>query len=292
MASAVNNPVVTPNTGVTQSVAPPATGKSALGRDEFVKLLLTQLANQDPTSPQSNEQFIAQLAQFTSVEAMTTVNQNLETLILAQTAANQTASANLAGRTVMYNADKIHLDGNTNDEVNMRIRLDSNASSVTVNVKDENGKVVRTMQLGPQQKGDIDATFENVEPPLPEGNYSFEVKALNDQGKAVETELHFVDTIDSISFANGFAEMLINGNRLSMSAIVEVIGDDSETNPVTGSTSGNGANGANGGNGSVGTTTRSASEIDPDAARDIFELLHSAITQRGQTAYENQRSGL
>ena len=64
---------LTPTTGGTTSAA--ALQKMGMGSDAFLKLLVVQLQNQDPTSPQSNQEFIAQLAQFSSLEQLTSINQ-------------------------------------------------------------------------------------------------------------------------------------------------------------------------------------------------------------------------
>jgi flagellar basal-body rod modification protein FlgD len=63
----------TPTTGATTSQA--TLRETGLGSDAFLKLLVVQLQNQDPTSPQSNTEFIAQLAQFSSLEQLTSINQ-------------------------------------------------------------------------------------------------------------------------------------------------------------------------------------------------------------------------
>ncbi|MFT4648617.1 MAG: flagellar basal-body rod modification protein FlgD [Glaciecola sp.] len=90
--------------------APPATpqasGDSALNKDAFMQLLVAQMKNQDPTEPTSNEQFIAQLAQFSSLEEMQGVNENL----VAMAALNQgnalmsqlTNASTLIGNNVTY----------------------------------------------------------------------------------------------------------------------------------------------------------------------------------------------
>jgi flagellar basal-body rod modification protein FlgD len=55
----------------------------SLGKDAFLKLLVTQLQHQDPTKPQDDAQFIAQLAQFSSLEQLTEIAKGVETLVAA-----------------------------------------------------------------------------------------------------------------------------------------------------------------------------------------------------------------
>jgi flagellar basal-body rod modification protein FlgD len=77
-----------------------------LGQDAFMKLLVTQLQNQDPTSPTSNEQFITQLAEFSALEEMQGVNENLVALALLQQGnalmSQLTNSSALIGKSVKY----------------------------------------------------------------------------------------------------------------------------------------------------------------------------------------------
>lgn len=74
--------------------------QQTLGKDDFLKLMLAQLSNQDPTDPMDNTQFIAQMAQFSSLEQMTNMNSNFEKM----NAMLSTNSAyNTLGRSVELN---------------------------------------------------------------------------------------------------------------------------------------------------------------------------------------------
>lgn len=85
-----------------------STGKSELGKSDFLKLMVLQLQNQDPLEPLSNEEFIAQLAQFNSLEQMQNLNETMESLGSVQLLAN---TASLIGRNVSAMVDGYQVDG-------------------------------------------------------------------------------------------------------------------------------------------------------------------------------------
>jgi len=84
----------------TQTTTTTTQQTSALGKEDFLKLLVTQMKNQDPLDPVKNEDFIAQLAQFNSLEQMINLNKNFEQLNTLQTL---TQSASLIGKAVAWN---------------------------------------------------------------------------------------------------------------------------------------------------------------------------------------------
>ena len=99
----------------TASAAATATRRPTLGKDDFLKLLIAQMKNQDPQSPADSSQMAAQLAQFSSVEQLANINQALTAQATAQTTLmNQitagTASNNI-GRTVTATSDLLELTG-------------------------------------------------------------------------------------------------------------------------------------------------------------------------------------
>lgn len=89
----------TSTVGSTSSTAPTTQNRSLMGTDDFLKLLVAQLKNQDPMNPTSGTEFMAQTAQFSAVEKLTQLNQQYTDMITAQRAVEATA---FLGRTVGY----------------------------------------------------------------------------------------------------------------------------------------------------------------------------------------------
>jgi flagellar basal-body rod modification protein FlgD len=107
--------------------APVTTGtptNASLGQDDFMRILLTQLQFQDPLKPMDNQQFIAQMAQFTSLELNRQANDKTDTLLTIQTA---TQALSLIGKQVAINTDTGVLDGQITD-----VRFQNGQPSMTL----------------------------------------------------------------------------------------------------------------------------------------------------------------
>ncbi|MCP3761996.1 flagellar hook assembly protein FlgD [Domibacillus sp. A3M-37] len=89
------------------------TGNSALGKDEFLKILMAQLQNQDPLSPMEDKDFIAQMAQFSSLEQMTNMTSMIEKMVQAQTASQMINYQSFVGKNVVWHklTDQKDADG-------------------------------------------------------------------------------------------------------------------------------------------------------------------------------------
>jgi flagellar basal-body rod modification protein FlgD len=138
-----------------------APAEEALDKEDFLRLLTTQLRNQDPLNPLSNADFVAQTAQFSSLEQLQNMNKALERLA-AQSGGNGpvTASA-LLGRTVTVNGSAVNLDGIRPASVGYA--LPSSASNVYLQVQDASGNVVRTVSLGAQSIGKHQWSFDGLD---------------------------------------------------------------------------------------------------------------------------------
>ncbi|RZT22937.1 flagellar hook assembly protein FlgD [Fictibacillus sp. BK138] len=87
------------------------TGSNILGKDDFLKILITQLQNQDPTSPMQDREFIAQMASFSSLEQMTNMNQTMQQFLTFQTEASLLQQSQMIGKQVTYESETVDADG-------------------------------------------------------------------------------------------------------------------------------------------------------------------------------------
>src|SRR5262245_57376038 len=149
-------------------------GKSALGKDDFLKLLVAQLANQDPTKPEDTSAFVAQLAQFSALEQQQNTVARLDTLLMGQATANQTAAGTFIGKDVTFRGGEQHFDGA--NPVPATLTLPQDAAKVTVTISDGAGRVVKTIQVGAHDKGTIPVSWDGRDDNgnlMPAGDYTF-----------------------------------------------------------------------------------------------------------------------
>jgi flagellar basal-body rod modification protein FlgD len=215
------------STGVTREPA------SELGKDDFLKLLTVQLQHQDPMTPMNNEDLIAQLAQFSSLEQLENINTNLQNnmdldLILTQVL-NNTAAAGLIDKVVAAQTDELHLDSSGSAQVSFD--LASDAERVVVTIKDESGAVVRTIEAEDLIAGRNEITWDgkdNDGRTRSEGKYRFEVEAFDRNGEAVDTTSLVVGQVTGVRFVEGQPVLIVGGLEIPISEVLEIVGEESE----------------------------------------------------------------
>lgn len=201
--------------------------KESLGKDDFLKLLVTQLTQQDPLNPQDGTQFVAQLAQFTSLERLTNMEKGLDNVALASAATNSTMAVSFIGKTVQVAGDAITLDETGSQAMNYTLPKD--AAKVSIDVKDASGNVVRTLSGG-TESGMNTATWDGLDnegKPAPHGEYTYTVSATDDQGEPITATQQHPAKVLAVSFKNGFPELVLdNGKTVSLGQVVEVAQDN------------------------------------------------------------------
>jgi flagellar basal-body rod modification protein FlgD len=181
------------------------TGADALGQEDFLQMLVTQLNNQDPLNPMDGQEFAAQLAQFASVEQLL----NLNEMMVLQSEANSLLSQNMSsgiaagliGKSIEAIGNQIGWDGT--EATGFGYDLEADATTVTVTIQDASGTTVRTLDLGGQDAGTHDLTWDGQDTngaALPEGLYTFTVTATDDAGQPLGPVPLVQDLVDRVSF--------------------------------------------------------------------------------------------
>lgn len=134
--------------GLAQKVA---AKKQELGQDDFLRLMTEQLKNQDPLKPMESTQFLAQLAQFSTVQGIESLNSSFGTLSSSLASNQALQAAGLVGESVLVASDTGHLGAS--GSLDGAIDVPAGASNVAVDVIDSSGATVRTIALGTASEG-------------------------------------------------------------------------------------------------------------------------------------------
>ena len=125
--------------------------KDQLGQEDFLKLMTTQLQNQDPFAPMENGEFIAQMAQFSTVTGITSMDESLKNVAAKLGETRIATAANMLGHSVLVPGKIARADDD--GSVNGVIDLPSASTNVNVVFKSQNGEIIDTINLGNQSSG-------------------------------------------------------------------------------------------------------------------------------------------
>ncbi len=197
-----------------------ASGKSRdeLGQEDFLRLLVAQLKNQDPVNPVENNEFLSQIAQFSMVsgiEGLGTSFGGMETNLFANQAMQ---SAQLVGKEVLV--DNANIAFTSGDSVHGLLNVDSTVFNLNIQVREEAGGLIRTISLGTAKPGSHeilwDGTDESGEPAA-SGSYVLEAVAEID-GTPVSIPVQLFQRVASASIDHSSGNVSLNlGNAESVS---------------------------------------------------------------------------
>lgn len=173
-------------------------GASANTSDRFLKLLTTQLRNQDPLNPMDNAQMTSQLAQISTVDGLTKLNATLEKLVSGSQDAETLQAAALVGRSVLVDGKHLQL---ASGQAIGGVSLSGDADAVKVEIKDANGLLVRTLNLGALDAGNVNFLWDGKNESgaqAVDGAYSMQVTATRG-GEAVSATALELARVNSVS---------------------------------------------------------------------------------------------
>ena len=187
--------------------------KKTLDKDDFLKIMVTQMKHQDPTKPFESDKLATEIAQITSVEQLQNVNQALKKLATQNQPLERMAMTNLIGKDITLDRNRFtHSEGLT---TSLSYTLPEDAAEVTVAVFNEKGEIIHSKELGNQEAGVRAFTWDGAKDNsilAPSGNYLFKVEAKAASGKNLQIANQQKARVIGVSF-EGFEPVLLVGNN-------------------------------------------------------------------------------
>jgi len=214
MAISAQNTV---NAATSAASSSTSTAKNALGKDAFMKMMIAQLQNQDPLNPMDGTQFVAQLAQFSSLEQLQNLNEVMTSLPTYLGNFSNAQMANLIGNNATAAGNVVTASGS---QASITYRLPSDIQSGSIKIYDMNGALVDTIKIGSQKSG-LQSTIWNCSSQAA-GNYTYEIGAVDRKGSEVTVDKMISGAITGVSFKDGVAYLTINGQEVAFSDVVKI----------------------------------------------------------------------
>lgn len=221
-----------PTTGTPATTERSGSLAPAIGKQDFLKLLVAQLRNQDPMSPMDGSEFAAQLAQFSTVEQLIEIGSKLDGQAgsIAESAlTTQTMlGSSLIGRDVLLKGATLASNGD--DPARIAIDLDGAADKVIVEVLGDDDKVIGSKEFSDMPGGRGVLELDGVD--LDAGSYNYRITATDKDGGAVGSEGYTLGRVEGMSFVGGRVALRIDGVLVPMVDILEVISADPSASQV------------------------------------------------------------
>jgi len=222
MVASVNNTTSAQDSSALSSAL--GTNK-AMGKDDFLKLLVAQLKNQDPLAPQDNTQFVAQLAQFSSLEAAMGTNSRLDSITSQNQGMANTEVVALVGKTATVKGSLVTASG-SGTAVPVSFTLNSATDSTNVSIQNASGKVIRTIPIGAHNAGLVKVNWDGRDDQgnvMAAGTYAVSVQAKTKDGSAVSVAQETTGLVKSVAFDKGYPVLtLANGMQVPVSDLLKV----------------------------------------------------------------------
>ncbi len=201
-----------------------AGSSNVLGKDDFLRLLVAQMENQDPLNPSDPTEFTAQLAQFSSLEQLFTVNESLSAMSASQGGLERMTALSMINREVVSESHDFILD---DKPVSLGYSLDESVDELALLIKDGSSRTVAVLAATELGKGDHflewDGSGENGQV-VPAGKYSFYAVVPSEDNKMVEVSTLVKGMVNGVNFDGARDVLVTNSGEFFLSDIQSVKG--------------------------------------------------------------------
>jgi flagellar basal-body rod modification protein FlgD len=198
----------------------------SLGKDEFLQLLVSQLRNQDPLNPSDPQEFAAQLAQFTSIEQLVNIGQQLESMAAGNEALiatiNSSSAIDLIGKKVMVMGDTVEMPAS--GELKVTVSVGGTGGTGEVVVRDEFGVESGRIPLQPLTPGIQQIDLTALVGHSPPGNYTYSVELTDADGASVPVTTFSVVTVEGVRYTPNGPVLTVGPDTIPLGDVLEIIG--------------------------------------------------------------------
>jgi len=202
-------------------------GSDVLGKEDFLKMLVAQMRYQNPLEPLKDQEFIAQMTSFSSLEQLQNMNdvlaQDVQWNMLNSQTISNTMATSLIGREVTANANVTSI---TNDGVTpIKFLSGAFAKDGSIIIRNSDGEVVRTIAVSQLQPGKNSIEWNGKDSEgseLPQGSYSYDVSLRDAQDNTIETQSFTSGIVQGVRYFNGQAYLVVDGSYIPLADIQNV----------------------------------------------------------------------
>jgi len=200
-----------------------AAASKTMGKEAFLKLLITQLQYQDPMNPADSTEFTAQLAQFSSLEQLSNVNENLNTLKLYQASMNNSQAVSFIGKEILASGNGIEKKGA--QPVSCEFDLGAAAKRVVVSIYDSTGGFVTDVVGASLPAGRSSLAWDgrgrngNL---VADGTYSYQIQAEGADGKKIAADSLTRGQVTGVTFDGSTPVLMVGGRRVAFGDVLQV----------------------------------------------------------------------
>jgi len=198
-----------------------------LGKDDFLQLLVTKLQYQDPLDPVSDADFIAQLAQFSTLEQMNNIAEGIEASnqwdYLQMQSMNNVMAAGFIGKDVKAEFTGVYVG--SDNEPKISFTTDQPAQEIVFEIRDFTGVLVRTITIEDVSDGAGTAKWDGKDERgnrVEEGYYSVTASAVTGSGDSFTPTLSLIGTVSSVIYRDGLAYLVVDGTEIALGDITAV----------------------------------------------------------------------
>jgi len=201
------------------------THKTSLDMQDFISILLAQLQYQDPNDPVDDKEMAAQLAQYSSLQALTEINENVQALVDSTGENSLLSGSNYLGKSIKSTGYNLTVSDGTVST--LYYSLGEAVSNVTANVYDTSGDLVSSVSLGSKGVGEYTYVWDGKDTSgntMSDGTYGIILKAENSDGETVMVQSQISGVVSGVKTTDGTVYLeLEDGRTVDLSNVTEIV---------------------------------------------------------------------